>query len=47
MKSKLKLKNLKGLATVSEKAEINIEANKLKDSYSFDDGDKNIPEKVP
>lgn len=31
MKSQLKLKNLKGLSTVSEKVEINIEANKFKE----------------
>jgi hypothetical protein len=32
----LKLKNLKGLHTVSEKAEINIEASKFKESGSYD-----------
>jgi hypothetical protein len=35
VRSKLKLKNLKGLPMVSEKVEINIEASKFKESDSF------------
>lgn len=36
VRSTLKLKNLKGLPTVSEKVEINIEASKFKESDSYD-----------